>query len=246
MVTPITARASHCVWLGFCQKKAARLMDNTAPMALLMNNIRNGGSMLLNCLTNIASNPINSAASRAKMAAGWNASEPGRMRMIAPTRASNAADQRLGPTCSPSMMTDNPIVMMTLRKLMALASARGILIAAMNMQVIPSHPEALRAKCNRQGTLLKPGFLAINIGAISINAKQNRPAETWVGCKTVPGDPVPRVLAINEIAANKLTETSMKIILMVLAEKRLMPVVVLPRGDTIGSCQQITTIPITL
>ena len=119
---------------------------------------------------------------------------------------------------------------MTLMKLMALASAKGIFVAAINMQVIPSHPDTLRAKCNPHGVPTNPGRLIINKGIRTSSAKQNRPALTWTGYITGPDCPVHRDFATSETPANKLTANNMKMILAVFGEVFLMTMVLI-KGD---------------
>ena len=124
---------------------------------------------------------------------------------IAPAKARTVAMIFRTLSCSPSITTARTIATNGFRKLMAVASARGILATAANMQVTPSQPQTERRKCSRQDA---PAMEGRAVGTSSTNsssvqnAKLNRPALTWNGLRTRPAPSGrPSVFASREVTA---------------------------------------------
>ena len=88
-----------------------------------------------------------------------------------------------------------------LRKLIAVASASGIIAAAANMQLTPAQPQNARPACTGQAAPRKLGRTQARIGSNTTSAKKNRPELTCRGCSASPSTPRPRTLAIRVVTA---------------------------------------------
>ena len=94
----------------------------------------------------ITSIPKHNAAPNAIEEANSKLSKPSLKRMIEPTNAIPAANQRTGLTLSFKTKSANIIANTGLIKLMEIASETGINVTTANIQVTPSHPNIERTK----------------------------------------------------------------------------------------------------
>ena len=109
----------------------------------------------------------NRLAVSGRKATGWNSSVPGRRMTSTPIKPTTTADQRRGPTRSPSNGIDRAVMNSGAENAMATTSASGISAKALKNRIIEVRPSTARTRWPFQLRVRKAASRSLRTASIS-------------------------------------------------------------------------------